>query len=174
MIAYIAHGNLGESEKLEPALAQMEQEWDRLTPAERLLIEWLRSNSRGRRAQARRILEDLEQLAPASLFVNHNLVQNAVGVNRPGAAVDVYDRGRFDERTFATASAPYGISSSSTRCTPGRARSRAAAGRTGASVCAGRPAFSRARGPGARCTRARGRRFRRDRSNPLDHATSRA
>ena len=117
VITYIAHRNLGESEKQEPALEQMEREWDRLTPAERLLIEWLRSNSRGRRAQARRLLEDLQTLVPASLFVNHNLVQNAVGVNRPGAAVDAYDRGHFDERTFATASAPYGISSSSTRCT---------------------------------------------------------
>ena len=100
VITYIAHRNLGESEELEPALSQMEQEWDRLTPAERLLIEWLRSNSRGRRAQARRILEDLNELVPASLFVNHNLVQNAVGVNRPGAAVEAYDRGRSYERTF--------------------------------------------------------------------------
>jgi DNA-binding winged helix-turn-helix (wHTH) protein/TolB-like protein/tetratricopeptide (TPR) repeat protein len=100
MIAYIAHRNLGESAKLEPALVQMEHEWDRLTPAERLLIEWLRSNASGRRAQARRILEDLAKLVPASLFVNHNLVQNAVAVNRPRAAVDAYDGRRIDDRTF--------------------------------------------------------------------------
>ena len=71
-------------------MARMEGEWDRLTPAERLLVECLRSRRERRLAQALQLLQDLERLVPTSFLVNFNLVQNAVMVNRPRVAVDAY------------------------------------------------------------------------------------
>ena len=100
VIKYIARGNLGEFGNLEPALARMERESDRFTPAERLVVEWLRSISRNRFAEAYGIMEDLGKLVPESLFVNHNLVQGSVVVNRPRAAVQAYDKRRFNGRDF--------------------------------------------------------------------------
>ena len=92
VIMYFAYGNLDEFEKTEAVLIRMEAQSDRLTPAERFLIEFLRANWEGRRAQAFRVLEDLERLVPGSLVVNFNLVQHAVTLNRPRAAIDAYAR----------------------------------------------------------------------------------
>lgn len=92
VIMYFAYGNLGELEKTEAVLVRMEAQSDRLTPAERFLVEFLRANWEGRRAQAFRVLEDLERLVPGSLVVNFNLVQHAVMLNRPRAAIDAYAR----------------------------------------------------------------------------------
>jgi DNA-binding winged helix-turn-helix (wHTH) protein/tetratricopeptide (TPR) repeat protein len=103
VIMYFAHCNLEESnkvERVERVLARMEGQWDRLTPAERLLVEFLRANWDGRRAQALRVLEDLERLVPTSLLVNFNLVQKSLQANRLRAAVDAYGRLSFSERTL--------------------------------------------------------------------------
>ena len=53
-------------------------------PAERLLVEFLRADWEGRRAQALRVLKDVERLVPASLVVNYNLVLQSLRVNRRG------------------------------------------------------------------------------------------
>jgi tetratricopeptide (TPR) repeat protein len=100
LIMFFAHANLGESEKSELILERMEAAWDRLTPAERLLVEFLRAQREGRRAQALRLLYDLETLVPSSLFVNSNLVSLSVLENRPHAAVVAYDRRHFVGRTL--------------------------------------------------------------------------
>ena len=100
LIMFFAHGNLGESDKAELMLGRMEAAWDRLTPAERLLVEFLRAHREGRRAQALRLLYDLEPLVPSSLFVNSNLVMLSVRENRPHAAVVAYDKRHFEDRTL--------------------------------------------------------------------------
>lgn len=92
VIMYFAYGNLGEFREAEAVLAALEAQSDRLTPAERLLTEFLRANWEGRREHAFRVLEDLERLVPGSLVVNYNLVQQAVMLNRPRAAIDAYAR----------------------------------------------------------------------------------
>ena len=99
MIMYFAHANLDQPKRVETALARMEGQWDRLTPEERLLVEFLRADWDGRRLQALRLLQDLERLVPASLVVNYQLVLQSLRANRPRAAVDAYDRLNFNERT---------------------------------------------------------------------------
>ncbi len=99
-IMYFAHLNLGDWEEVETLLVRMEGQWDRLTAAERLLVEFLRASWEGRQAQALRVLEDLERLVPTSLVVNYNLVQKSVSTNRPRAALDAYSRSNFTERTL--------------------------------------------------------------------------
>jgi DNA-binding winged helix-turn-helix (wHTH) protein/tetratricopeptide (TPR) repeat protein len=100
VVKFIALGNLGESVEEKSALARMEGRWDRFTPAERWWVEHLRARREGRRAHALRLLEDLEREVPTSLFVNHNLVIMLVGVNRPRAALDAYDRRPLSGPTF--------------------------------------------------------------------------
>jgi DNA-binding winged helix-turn-helix (wHTH) protein/tetratricopeptide (TPR) repeat protein/TolB-like protein len=100
VVKLIALDNLGEPAAAESVLARMEGRWDRFTPAERLWVEHLRARREGRRAQALRLLEDLERLVPTSLFVNSNLVGMSVNANRPRAAVRAYDRRPVSEPTF--------------------------------------------------------------------------
>ena len=64
------------------------------------MVEFLRASWEGRRAQALRVLEDLERLVPTSLVVNYNLVQKSVSTNRLRAALDTYSRHNFSERTL--------------------------------------------------------------------------
>ena len=100
VIMHFAHLNLGDWEEVETLLVRMEGQWDRLTAAERLLVEFLRASWEGRQAQALKVLEDLERLVPTSLVVNYNLVLKSVSANRPRAALDAYGRSRFSERTL--------------------------------------------------------------------------
>lgn len=100
MVRNMAQANLNESRNVDANQARLERLWARASPAERLWIEHSRAVREGRRLQALRLLEDMERLVPASLFVNHNLVQASLGANRPAAAVRAYDKRRFDERTL--------------------------------------------------------------------------
>ena len=95
VVMMFAHGNLGQPEKSEILLAAMQERSDHQTRAERLLVEFMGSSRQGRREQARRLLEELERLAPASLLVNHNLVDQYLVANRPRAAVAAYMRKPF-------------------------------------------------------------------------------
>lgn len=99
-IMHFAYGNLGRFEDSESVLARMESQSDRVSPAERLLIEFLRANLEGRRAQALRVLDDLERLAPESLLVNFNIVQHSLVLNRPWAAIDAFARRPSSERSL--------------------------------------------------------------------------
>lgn len=99
-IMHFAYGNLGRFEDSESVVARMESQSDRVSPAERLLIEFLRANLEGRRAQALRVLEDLERLAPESLLVNFNIVQHSLSLNRPRAAIDAFARRPSSERSL--------------------------------------------------------------------------
>jgi len=92
VVAYFARGNLGDAEEADAILSDLERGMDRLTPAERLFVEFLRASRELRYAQALRALEDLEPLAPASLGVNFNIVQLSMVLNRPRAAVEAHDR----------------------------------------------------------------------------------
>lgn len=92
VVMIFSYGNLGQPDKNDAVLAVMEGLSDRLTTAERLVVEFLRSNRHGRREQARRLLEELERLMPASLLINHNLIQAYAVANRPRAAVAAYLR----------------------------------------------------------------------------------
>ena len=100
MVRNIAQANLAQSRDVDANQARLERLWVRASPAERLWIEHSRAVREGRRLQALRLLEDMERLVPASLFVNNNLVQASLAANRPAAAVRAYDKRRFDERTF--------------------------------------------------------------------------
>jgi hypothetical protein len=43
------HRNVGQFEQVEAVLARMERHMDRIGPAERLLVEFMRANMEGRR-----------------------------------------------------------------------------------------------------------------------------
>jgi tetratricopeptide (TPR) repeat protein len=98
VVLVFTYGNLGQPEESEKIVAKMERLSDRFTAAERLVVEFLRANRQGRREQARRVLEELERMVPASLLVNHNLIELYVFANRPQAAVAAYMRQPADER----------------------------------------------------------------------------
>lgn len=91
-IKFFAYANAGADAQAESALARMEADLDRRGSAERLWIEFLRTRWEGRRAQALRLIEDLEDQMPKSMGVNHNIVELSLQLNRPRAAVDTYDR----------------------------------------------------------------------------------
>ena len=84
--------NLGQDEELERVVARMEGRADRVTPAERLWIEFSRASLEGRRPQALRVLLDLERAVPRSFLVNFNIVQQALASNRPTLAVETFDK----------------------------------------------------------------------------------
>jgi tetratricopeptide (TPR) repeat protein len=92
VVMVFAYENLGQRDDSDLVIAELERTSDRLTSAERMLIEFVQSNRLGRREQARRVLEELARRTPASLLVNFNLVQCNVLVNRPQAAVIAYMR----------------------------------------------------------------------------------
>ena len=100
MIMCFVHGNLGQPERAEAVLARMEEQLSRLSPGEHLLVEFLRAFRERRLAESFRVLQDLDRLVPSSLFVTYNLMQHAVMMNRPRAAVDVYLRRAVGERTL--------------------------------------------------------------------------
>jgi tetratricopeptide (TPR) repeat protein len=99
-VMMFAYGNLGQRDKSDVIVAEMEGIADRLTSAERLLLEFLQSNRNGRREQARGVLEQLERLVPASLLVNFNLVQSNIITNRPHAAGIAYTHIPFVSKAF--------------------------------------------------------------------------
>jgi tetratricopeptide (TPR) repeat protein len=109
VVMAFAHGNVGQVEQVEAVLARMERHVDRATPAERLLIEFMRAHVEGRRPQALRVLIDLERAVPASLLVNHNIVQESVALNRPRLAVETFDKLPSSERTLRHSIGSYRI-----------------------------------------------------------------
>ena len=118
VIMYFAHANLDQPKKVETVLARMEGQWDRLTPEERLLVEFLRADWDGRRAQALRLLQDLERLVPASLVVNYQ----SRPCNRSGRTAFALQSTRTAGAVSTsvptgTASARGAIFTSSMRCT---------------------------------------------------------
>ena len=148
VITYFAHGNRGEFKKQEAVVARMEGEWDRLTPAERLLVEFLRARRERRLAQALRLLQDLERSVPTSFLVNHNLVQQRGHREPPSSGGRRVPTGVVSMNgPFGTASAPFRRVYLLAGAAPaGRVRSRAAARRTGTTACArGTASFSRRR-----------------------------
>ena len=102
VVMYFARFNLGESDQVEALLARMEEPWDRLTAAERLWVEFLRAYWEGRRAQALRVLEDVDRLIPRSLVVNYNLLQHSLRMNRLQAAIDTYKPERLQRADAPT------------------------------------------------------------------------
>jgi tetratricopeptide (TPR) repeat protein len=100
VVMTFAHLNVGQDQQVEAVLARMERHVDRVTPAERLLIEFMRAFFEGRRPQALRVLIDLERAVPASLLVNHNIVQQSVALSRPRLAVDTFDKLPSSERSL--------------------------------------------------------------------------
>jgi tetratricopeptide (TPR) repeat protein len=109
VVMAFAYGNVGQAEKVEAVLARMERHVDRATPTERLLIEFMRSSREGRRPQALRVLIDLERAVPASLLVNHNIVQQSVALNRPTLAVETFDKLPSSERILRHSIGSYRI-----------------------------------------------------------------
>lgn len=98
LVIYFALGNLGQADAARNILLEMEE--SARSSGERLLVEFLRAASTGRRTEAVRSLRHLEQLVPDSLVVNHNLVQQFLLTNQPLAAVDAYNRRRMNVQTF--------------------------------------------------------------------------
>jgi tetratricopeptide (TPR) repeat protein len=92
VVLHFLHANRSEHHKAEQAVQRLEQRLDSVGPAERLLIEFMRAAWEQRRPQALRLLEELERWNPESLFVNHNIVEQSVQLNRPRRAVRAFDR----------------------------------------------------------------------------------
>jgi hypothetical protein len=98
LVIYFAQLNLGQRDAARAILQEMDE--SARSSGERLLVEFLHAAATGRRTEAVRSLRHLEQLAPDSLVVNHNLVQQFLLTNQPLAAVDAYNSRRMNVRTF--------------------------------------------------------------------------
>ncbi len=97
-VLLFAHWNQQEETRADALVAQWDNAWDRLSPAERLLVEFMKHLHADRPAEALRALRALEPLAPRSLLVQFNLAQQFRETNRPRAAVEAHARLAFDER----------------------------------------------------------------------------
>lgn len=87
----MAYDNAGDREKLAGQMAEVAR-FDRLTRAERLLVEYLTESLARRHAAALRALLELEPLAPESWIVNYGIQQEALVLNRPQLVVDAFSR----------------------------------------------------------------------------------
>jgi tetratricopeptide (TPR) repeat protein len=98
MVMVFAYLNLRQEADVQKVQQAMVRQRDRLTPAERLFVDYLTELVNGRYPEAFRALDDLAQLVPRSWGVNFNLGLLALMLNRPRTTIEVYDRLPFDER----------------------------------------------------------------------------
>lgn len=98
VVLLFAYWNQGDQARADALVAGWREAWQRLSPAERLLVEFMTHSHEGRHAAALGALTALEPLVPRSLVVQFNLAQMLRATNRPRAAVEAYTRLAFDER----------------------------------------------------------------------------
>lgn len=90
--------NQGDPERRSAEMDRLARNADRLTTAERLLVEFLGLSMARRPSDALQTLEALEKLAPRSWVVNYSLQMEALILNRPQVAIDAFERLPLDER----------------------------------------------------------------------------
>lgn len=95
----MAYDNAGDREKLAGQMAEVAR-FDRLTRAERLLVEYLTESLARRHASALRALLELEPLAPASWIVNYGIQQEALVLNRPQLTVAAFSRLPLEDQAW--------------------------------------------------------------------------
>jgi DNA-binding winged helix-turn-helix (wHTH) protein/tetratricopeptide (TPR) repeat protein len=98
VVLLFAHTNQQQHERVGALIAQWADSWDRLGPAERLLVEAMKHVNAGRSGDSVRALRHLERLVPSSLLVQFNLAQQLLQANQPRAAREVFARLEFDDR----------------------------------------------------------------------------
>jgi tetratricopeptide (TPR) repeat protein len=88
----MAYSNLGDDRRVAAEMSRIADRTDRLTKAERLLVEYLTESLARRPADALRALTQLQELAPASWVVNYGIQQEALVLNRPRVAIEAFHR----------------------------------------------------------------------------------
>jgi DNA-binding winged helix-turn-helix (wHTH) protein len=91
VLLVMAYDNSGDKEKLDAEMSALAR-FDRLTRAERLLVEYLTESLGRRHASALRALLELERLSPGSWIVNYGIQQEALVLNRPRLVVEAFAR----------------------------------------------------------------------------------
>lgn len=100
VVLLFAHLNQGHDGEADVLLEHLAGAWHRLSPAERLLVEYMGHARAERPMDGLQTLLALEALAPRSLLVRFNLAQVLRQTNRPRAAVEAHTRLAFDERAL--------------------------------------------------------------------------
>ena len=94
----MAYDNQGDLANRSAQMAQIADTAQRLSPAERLLVEYMTESLAQRPASALRALLELEKLAPRSWIVNYGIQQEALRLHRPGVAIEAFERLPLDDR----------------------------------------------------------------------------
>ena len=94
----MAYDNQGDHANRSAQMAQIADTAQRLSPAERLLVEYMIESLARRPASALRALLELEKLAPRSWIVNYGIQQEALRLHRPSVAIEAFARLPLDDR----------------------------------------------------------------------------
>ena len=88
----MVHDNQGEHEQTAKQMSQIADGADRLTNAERLLVEYLKESLAHNPIDALRALFEAEKFAPQSWIVNYSIQMEALILNRPNVGIAAFDR----------------------------------------------------------------------------------